>query len=139
MKVYMAGPLFNAAELAANERLDAIVREGGNETYLPQRDGGCFAGMPEVVDGVTKDRILFNRDLEALEWCDTLLFLFDGRVPDEGACFELGYAYSKGKRCVGYKTDARTFIYGKDNLMLREGLETILHTEEELREFFSNR
>ncbi|SEM13100.1 hypothetical protein SAMN04487770_12685 [Butyrivibrio sp. ob235] len=38
---------------------------------------------------------LFN---EALEWCDTILLIFDGRVPDEGACFELGYAYAKGKR-----------------------------------------
>ena len=53
------------------------------------------------------------------------LFLFDGRVPDEGACFELGYCYAKGKRCIGYKTDARSFIDGFDNLMLCGAPETI--------------
>ncbi|MBP5727242.1 MAG: nucleoside 2-deoxyribosyltransferase, partial [Clostridia bacterium] len=50
-----------------------------------------------------------------MDWCDAVLFLFDGRVPDEGACFELGYCcYAKGKRCIGYKTDARSFIDGFD-------------------------
>ncbi|MCR5596608.1 MAG: nucleoside 2-deoxyribosyltransferase, partial [Lachnospiraceae bacterium] len=46
-------------------------------------------------------------DCKHLDQCDVLLFLFDGRVPDEGACFELGYCFARGKRCIGYKTDAR--------------------------------
>ena len=33
--------------------------------------------------------------------------VLDGRVPDEGACVELGIAYAKGKRCYGVKTDTR--------------------------------
>ena len=49
-----------------------------------------------------------------MDWCDAILFIFDGRVPDEGACFELGYCYAKGKKCIGYKTDARSFIDGYD-------------------------
>ena len=52
-----------------------------------------------------------------MDWCDTVLFLFDGRVLDEGACFELGYCFAKGKRCIGYKTDARAFIDEFDNVM----------------------
>ena len=32
----------------------------------------------------------------------------DGRVPDEGACVELGIAYENGKRCYGFKTDTRS-------------------------------
>ena len=49
---------------------------------------------------------------------DTILFLFDGCVLDKGACFEFWYCYAKGKRCNGYKTTARWFIDGFDNVML---------------------
>ena len=68
-----------------------------------------------------------------MDWCDAVLFLFDGRVPDEGACFELGYCFAKGKRCIGYKTDARSFIDGFDNVMLCGAPEAVLRNEEELR------
>ena len=34
--------------------------------------------------------------------------VLDGRVPDEGACVELGIAYANGKRCYGIKGDARS-------------------------------
>ena len=34
--------------------------------------------------------------------------VLDGRVPDEGACVELGMAYASGKRCYGIKSDARS-------------------------------
>ena len=47
----------------------------------------------------------------------------DGRVPDEGATFELGYAYAKGKTCIGLKTDVRVSERGGDNIMLTHSLE----------------
>ncbi len=47
MKIYIAAPLFSEGERAFNEKIDAIVRECGHETFLPQREGGC-------VDGKTK-------------------------------------------------------------------------------------
>ena len=31
-----------------------------------------------------------------------------GGVPDEGVCIELGIAYANGKRCYGFKSDARS-------------------------------
>jgi nucleoside 2-deoxyribosyltransferase len=70
-----------------------------------------------------------------MDWCDAVLFLLDGRVPDEIACFELGYCYAKGRRCIGYKTDTRSFIDGFDNVMLRGAPETVLRNEDELREY----
>ena len=66
-----------------------------------------------------------------------MIYVFDGSVPDEAACYELGYSYAKGKRCIGYKTDARSFIDGFDNVMLHGAPEKVLRNEEELREFFS--
>lgn len=43
----------------------------------------------------------------------------DGRVPDEGACVELGMAYAWNKICLGYKTDDRCLDFtGTDNLFI---------------------
>ena len=39
---------------------------------------------------------------------DIVVMVLDGRVPDEGACVELGMAYAAGKRCYGLKTDTRS-------------------------------
>ncbi len=136
MKVYIAGPLFNDGEKRFNERVDAVIRECGHETYLPQRDGGIIAEMPDTVNGMSKYAYVFNADLEHLKACDLFLFVMDGRVPDEGASFAMGYAYAHGKRCAAYKTDARSASNGEDNLMLRQSAETILRNEEELRVFF---
>ena len=138
MKVYIAAPLFCEGERMFNEHVDAIVRECGHETFLPQRDGGCVADLPDVIEGVPKRKYLFNLDCDHMDGCDTILFLFDGRVPDEGACFELGYCYAKKKRCIAYKTDVRTFIDGYDNVMLCGAPEIVLRDEGELRRFFLN-
>lgn len=135
MKVYIAAPLFNVTEKRLNEHIDHIFKLCGHKTYLPQRDGGCFSDLPNYINGIPKGVILFQKDIEALEWCDTILFVFDGRVPDEGACFELGYAYAKGKRCIGFKTDTRSLIAGCDNLILVEAVEIVLHNDEELKNF----
>ena len=121
-KIYIAAPLFSEGERAFNERIDAVLRGLGHETFLPQRDGGCVADLPELIDGVPKRQYLFQMDCAHMDWCDTLLFVMDGRVPDEGACFELGYAYAKGKRCIGLKTDVRVSEKGGDNIMLEGAL-----------------
>lgn len=136
MKIYIAAPLFSVGERQFNEQVDAVVRACGHETFLPQRDGGCVADLPDIIDGKPKRKALFDLDCAHMEWCDAVLFLFDGRVPDEGACFELGYCYAKGKRCIAYKTDARSFIDGYDNVMLHGAPEIVLRNEDELREFF---
>ncbi len=137
MKIYIAGPLFNERERAFNETIDTIVRECGHETFLPQRGGGCVTDLPDIIKDMPKRKYIFQLDCEHLDWCDAMLILLDGRVPDEGACFELGYCYARGKRCIGYKTDARSFIDGFNNIMLDEALEAVLRTPEELRAYLT--
>ena len=136
MRVYIAAPLFSEGERTFNEKIDSIIRESGHETFLPQRDGGMVANLPDIIEGIPKRKFLFNLDCEHMDWCDIVLFIFDGRVPDEGACFELGYCYAKGKRCVGYKTDARSFIDGYDNVMLYGAPEIVLRNPQELKDYF---
>ena len=136
MKIYIAGPLFNDAEKTFNAKIDALLRKCGHETYLPQRDGGIVAEMPDFIDGVPKGTWVFRKDLQNLAWTDVFLLLMDGRVPDEGACVALGYCCALGKRCIGYQTDVRRAYDGQNNIMLTGALETVLHSEEELRTFF---
>ena len=62
MKVYIAAPLFCEGERDFNEKIDAIVRAGGHETFLPQRDGGCVADLPDVIEGMPKRKYLFKLD-----------------------------------------------------------------------------
>lgn len=122
--VYLAGPLFCTAERAYNLLLKEKLTAAGYTVLLPQENPVKFdAGRMnenEYRRSVT-DRI-FTQDLALLHQADALLFNLDGRVPDEGACVELGYAYAKGMPCFGIKTDVRTAEYGMDNMMIAGAL-----------------
>ncbi len=118
-RIYIAGPLFSEAELRYNLELDQFLVCLGFETFLPQRDGYRLSDLLE--DGMTKSdalRVIFNRDLAEIQNCDILILIMDGRVPDEGACVELGYAYASMKECVGIKTDTRSLLSGLDNPLI---------------------
>lgn len=110
MKIYIAAPLFNLAEKRFNLEVDAALRAAGYDTYLPQRDGGEAA--PLVRQGFDEDTVrrrLFAADVTAVRTCDALVFVLDGRVPDEGGCVELGMAYAWNKPCFALQTDCRRF------------------------------
>ena len=116
--IYCAGPLFSQAEREFNVKVAEALREKGFDVFLPQE----HSETGSVPDTDEKRRKLlcgfFAKDIEAIERSDILLIIMDGRVPDEGACFELGYAYARGKICVGLKTDTRVSEMGTDNAML---------------------
>ncbi len=138
MKIYIAAPLYCEYERDYNLMIDAFLRENGYDTYLPQRDGGVVATMPETIEGMPKGEFVFKKDLEAMDHSDVFLFLLDGRVPDEGACVALGYFYASGKPCVGLKTDLRSLSEGNDNLMISMALKKICRSREELLEYLKN-
>ncbi|WP_329431203.1 nucleoside 2-deoxyribosyltransferase (plasmid) [Streptosporangium sp. NBC_01495] len=140
MRAYIAAPLFSEAEKDYNLRLDHLLRELGLETYLPQRDGGEAA--PLIRQGLDEDAVrrrLYDADRAAIDECDLLVFLLDGRVPDEGACVELGIAHALGKPCVGLQTDCRRFG-GTDsnNLMIDYTLVWTAHSLAEFTQRLSN-
>jgi len=140
MLIYIAAPLFNSMEKNFNEHIDALIVTQGFETYLPQRDGGTLSELIKQGDNPEElSDYIFNLDIAAVKKCDIILFLLDGRVPDEGACFELGMAYALEKECIGLKTDIRSFADGYDNLMLRKSLSAIFTNEEDLINFLKKR
>lgn len=136
-KIYFAAPLFNEMELNRNEKYTKILEEWGYKVYLPQREAGLSARVlkNKIEEKVEINKKIFNKDLNGIKNSDILIFFLDGRVPDEGACVELGIAYALGKKCIGYKTDDRNLDFtGDDNLFIEACMDfKIMHTIEELR------
>src|SRR5829696_5931330 len=67
MRLYLAGPLFSAAERDWNERLAAGLREAGHEVFLPQDNE---TGM----DGAT----IFSTDVGGIDAADAVVANVDG-------------------------------------------------------------
>ncbi|MDP8321764.1 MAG: nucleoside 2-deoxyribosyltransferase domain-containing protein [Candidatus Stygibacter australis] len=143
MKIYFAGPLFNEAERSFNESLTIKLEEIGFEVFLPQRDG--IEKERESLDKTRKDekrKRMFKLDRDMILECDIFLFILDGRIPDEGACVELGIAYcqkflTKSKKMlIGLQTDSRAaFIGSKLNPMLKVPLDYIMDSSDSLIAF----
>ena len=105
-RIYFAAPLFNDGERDYNLKIVTILESYGYEVFLPQRDGFL---APDL-EGLTEEEKItkiFNKDMEEVYKADIFFMVMDGRVPDEGACVELGMAYVAGKRCYSFKNDAR--------------------------------
>lgn len=140
MLIYFAAPLFSQAECCFNQCLTEKLEVLGYQVFLPQRDGVERDKPP--YDKMTKEErraAMFQLDTTKIMESDVFLFVLDGRVPDEGACVELGVAYThkkfqhSNKFLIGLHTDIRSaFIGSKLNPMIRVPLEYIAPTERQL-------
>jgi nucleoside 2-deoxyribosyltransferase len=131
-RVYLAGPLFSDGERSRNRSIRDAILSFAN-VYLPQEDGGLIVDL--VRDGMPVEQAkseIFGQDIQAIQQCDVLVIVMDGRAIDEGASFELGYAFALGKTCVGLKTDSRTLLPFGDNPMIEAALREIFRDEASL-------
>ena len=140
MRLYFAAPLFSQAERRFNEYLTQRLEAQGLTVYLPQRDGAekdepAYTMMTPEERG----RAIFHLDKEQIFACDIFLVLLDGRVPDEGACVELGLACCQKelqgtkKMLLGLQTDIRAASSGSHlNPMLCVPLDYLAPDEETL-------
>ena len=110
-RVYFAGPMFNQAEKDFNVEITSGLEEYGDDVVGPQRDG-IEAAQLEGKSEEELIKMIFDLDSEEVKKADIIFMNLDGRVPDEGACVELGIAYGLGKRCYGFKTDTRSVELG---------------------------
>ena len=106
-RIYFAAPLFSEAEREYNLKIVHVLESYGYEVFLPQRDGFLASELEGLSEKEKTDKI-FAKDKEEVLKSDILFILLDGRVPDEGACVELGIAYGNGKKCYGIKSDSRS-------------------------------
>ena len=112
-KVYFAAPLFSKGEMDFNLKLTEVLEKHGYEVFLPQRDGYLAAELEGKSEKELTDMI-FEKDKSEVLKADILFMVLDGRVPDEGACVELGIAYANNKRCYGIKSDSRSVEINMD-------------------------
>lgn len=146
MKIYFAGPLFSEAERKFNDDFTNQLETGGFEVFLPQRDG-VEANKPPYDQMSREERrnAMFALDRDKILDCDIFLFVLDGRIPDEGACVELGMAYTdklindRRRFIIGLHTDSRAaFIKSKLNPMLKLCFDQLVDSRKELLQRIAN-
>lgn len=131
-RMYLAGPLFSLAERTFNHDLKRLLTSYF-DVYLPQEDGGLMLDMiREGMHPKFAAQKVFDGDIKAMEECDIFLMILDGRTVDEGASFELGFAYANRKPCFGLKTDPRQLLVVGNNPMIDCPLERIFQDIDEL-------
>ncbi|TKD65178.1 nucleoside 2-deoxyribosyltransferase [Flavobacterium sp. ASW18X] len=141
--LYFAGPLFNKAEREFNSYLCSQIENLDFNVFLPQRDGAELDKSPyQEMTPSQRNTAIFNLDVEQVSRADVFLFVLDGRVPDEGACFELGMAYNQkvqnnsDKIILGLLTDMRAaFIDSKLNAMLAGAFDMVFNQEKDLIDY----
>jgi nucleoside 2-deoxyribosyltransferase len=113
--VYIAGPLFTAAERSALEELAGVVEAAGFRTYLPHRDGGLAPADRR------NTRAFYDADIRALDASHAIVALLNGTDVDSGTAFEIGYGVAKGLPVLGLYDDIRVSGPHDFNVMIANG------------------
>lgn len=131
IRIYMAGPLFSAAERRWNEalaqalsnadaRIDCVLPQVTADQYLPD--------LPAVV----ADCFYQIREAHLVIAC------LDGSDADSGTAVEVGYAHGRGTPVIGYRTDFRGNEVDGVNAMLRYGCQAYVQVHAADRNSFSD-
>lgn len=99
--IYLAAPLFTAAEQDFNAALAGRLRAAGHQVLVPQDFCAPFAGPPPDFAAIHR------ACLDHLGRARAVLAVLDGADPDSGTCFEVGWACARGLPVVGLRTDIR--------------------------------
>ena len=110
--VYWAGPLFNDAERAFNERAKVALEQLGITVWLPQ-------DVPLYLNNPGWQQVVFDGNVQHIRDADVVCAVVDGCLVDDGTAWEIGYAFAIGKPVIGVYTDIRSVgIEGTVNLMI---------------------
>jgi len=97
MKIYLAAPLFTAAEKEFNKNIASVLHQSYFKVFLPQEE--CLAAL--------SSREIFETCVKGIDDSDVVLGIVDGADADSGTCWEIGYSYATGKKIVLLRTDFR--------------------------------
>ena len=125
-RIYLAAPLFSAAERSYNAFITGLLKENLFDVCLPQDAGDDSAGRDRNV----QDR-LFAANKKALEEADIVVAIIDGADADSGTAWEMGYAFAGGKRVIALRTDFRHVgACERVNLMLEQSATVVTSPEQ---------
>jgi len=134
--IYLAGALFSEAERRFNLELTHRLEVIGFDVFLPRRVERHWPPY-DTMTPQERRHVMFHLDKTRI--LDADVFVRDGRVPEEGACVELGIAYCRkylqnGENLlVGLHTDTGAALIGESlNPMVYVSLEYVIDDEETL-------
>jgi len=116
--IYLAGPLFTAAERQWNTGVAEHLRDAlpADRLLVPQEF--CAAHDRPEEPGGPDFAAIFAACVDHLDRSDIVIAVLDGPDPDSGTCWEAGYAYAKGIPVIGFRSDWRPAEDGPANCML---------------------
>jgi len=111
IKVYVAAPFFSDEQIDVVIRIESCLQRSGVVFYTPRSEGVLKDMTPE--ERADRMKYIFDKNIEMLDWCTHVVAFIDNY--DTGTVFEMGYAFSAGKKIVTY-----TDNYYGINVMLNE-------------------
>src|SRR3954468_19364722 len=113
MKLFLAGPLFNAAEREFNRRLRDLLVAAGHDVWLPQENEPRARGA----------KAIFKKDVEGIDWAQVVVGNMDAPDPDSGTGGECACAHARKNPFIASRTDTRhaeDASIGRFNLMIEK-------------------
>jgi nucleoside 2-deoxyribosyltransferase len=118
VKIYLAGPYgFSEAGRAflygtlvpRLEQAGAVVLDPWKLTdaALFSATAAMPAGEARVAAWRALNAVIGGNNVSAIEACDLVVAVLDGADVDSGTAAEIGFAYGRGKRVLGYRGDFR--------------------------------
>jgi nucleoside deoxyribosyltransferase len=87
MKIYLAGPFFNEAQVAVIEALEQTFSK--HDVFSPRSEGVLSSSTAEERRAMAS--VIFRSNCDNIEAADLVFAVIDDRDP--GTIFEIGYAY----------------------------------------------
>jgi len=132
-RIYLAAPLFSAAERRFNVYLRDLLEEHLFSVFLPQEAGDTG---PHRDRGSQKE--IFSRCCDEISRSDIVVAVIDGADADSGTSWEMGFAYARGIPVIALRTDfRRAGAHEHVNLMLEQSSRVVTNEEGLLDEIHS--
>jgi len=115
IKVYIAAPFFNDRQKGVVAGIELALfnaLSSASMTFYSPRSEGILKDMNSK-ERAERMKYIFDKNIEMLNWCNYVVAFIDDY--DTGTVFEMGYAFSAGKKIVTY-----TDNYYGINVMLNE-------------------
>jgi nucleoside 2-deoxyribosyltransferase len=118
MLIYLAGPLgFSEAGRHFHNTVVIPLLQGlGHELLDPWTltDAGAIAAIQALPYGIERrdawaalSAEIGRTNAQAIDRCDLVFAVLDGTDVDSGTAAEIGYAFARGKKILGYRGDFR--------------------------------
>ena len=100
--IYLAGPFFNDKQRTHISQAENTLRKRGLTVFSPREHS--------IPDGENManhlwGKAVFQMDVEAIDFCDLVVAVYDGMYSDTGTAWEIGYAYANNIPIVLVCTD----------------------------------